>query len=124
MSRHTPGGGFDSTAQAAWFGGQFHDAKPRPRRGRPPKQPAAPTGREPLPEIGNPAWGAPIYGSDLTTGDTIVYLGRHHTIDRFENYKGELSGVLGEGARTAYSGTWDMAIGPDAIIRILPRDGA
>jgi len=74
----------------------------------------------------DPAWGVPIEGRDLRVGDVIVHLGKHYPIDHIEPYKGSLANVLsvkGESARTAWSGTWDMAIGPDRTIRILPREG-
>lgn len=102
---------------------QIHDTAP-PRRGRPPKQRSAGPTIPPLPPVGNRAWGVPIYGKDLRTGDTIVHLHRDHEthrIDRFEPYRGGLP--LGQGARTAYAGTWDLAVGPYSIVRILPRGG-
>ncbi|MEV0616103.1 hypothetical protein AB0I81_22510 [Nonomuraea sp. NPDC050404] len=71
----------------------------------------------------DPAWGVPVKGRDLAVGDTIVHLGKCYKIDRFEPYKGSLDAELGKGARTAYSGTWDMAVGPDRTIRIRPREG-
>lgn len=77
-----------------------------------------------LPGHQDPAWGDPILGRDLVVGDVIVHLGEHHKIDRFEPYHGSLSGLLGEGSRTAFSGDWDIAVGPDTTIRILPRGGA
>jgi hypothetical protein len=76
-----------------------------------------------LPGWQDPAWGEPIAGRDLAVGDVIVFLGKHYPIDQFEPYKGSLDNVLGKGARTAWSGDWDMAIGPDRTIRILPREG-
>ncbi|MFI6814466.1 hypothetical protein ACIBG7_18790 [Nonomuraea sp. NPDC050328] len=109
-----------SQAQRAWYGGQFqHDASTTPRRGRR-KQP---DGLPELPESGRPEWGQPIHGQDLAVGDVLVHLGEHHVIDRFEPYKGSLRGVLGAGARTAWSGNWGITVGPHAIMRILPRAG-
>ncbi|MGP3914374.1 hypothetical protein [Nonomuraea sp. 10N515B] len=124
MSRHTPDGGFDSAAQAAWYGGQFqHAQEPPARRGRPRKQATA-AEVPPLPPIGDPDWGVPIYGKDLAEGDVLVHLHKDfetHRIDRFEPYEGGLP--LDKGARTAYSGTWDIAVGPYQVVRILPRGG-
>lgn len=73
----------------------------------------------------DPAWGEPIKGRDLQVGDTLVYLHADHethVIDRFEPYRGGLN--LGAGARTACSGTWEIAVAPDATVRILPREAA
>ncbi|MCK2219758.1 hypothetical protein MF672_039075 [Actinomadura sp. ATCC 31491] len=121
MSRHTPDG-FDSQTQADWYGGQFKEPK---RRGRPRKPATAAAAAEPLPPVGNPAWGVPIYGKDLRIGDFLVHLHRDfetRRITRFEPYKGGLP--LASGARTACSGRWEIAVGPYQIVRILPRDGA
>ncbi|WP_435192467.1 zinc finger domain-containing protein [Nonomuraea sp. bgisy094] len=128
MSRTTPGG-FTSTAQADWYGGQFtkeqSEASHRQRRERKAKAAAdAARGPAPLPETGDPAWGVPVYGKDLAVGDTIVYLGQHYPVDRFEPYRGSLRGALGAETRTACSGDWEMTIGPNAVIRILPREEA
>lgn len=103
---------------------QILDIQPPARRGRPPK-PRREDKIPPLPPVGNRAWGVPIYGKDLRAGDTVVHLHRDHEthrIDRFEPYRGGLP--LGQGARTAYAGTWDLAVGPYSIVRILPRGGA
>lgn len=129
MSNATPGG-FTTKAQAIWYGGQFteeqSEASHRQRRQRRQKaEEAAEAGPPPLPEVGNPAWGVPIYGKDLAVGDVLVHLHRDHEthlIDRFTPYTGGLP--LDKGARTAWAGTWDLAVGPYAIIRILPRGGA
>lgn len=134
-ARESGGERFKSDAQAAWYGGtmtpdEMADAheKQRARKAAPAPMPPLyvqqyppyPPGRQ------DPAWGEPIAGRDLAVGDVIVFLGKHYPIDRFEDYEGSLDNVLsvkGEPARTAYSGTWDMAIGPDRTIRILPREG-
>ncbi|MFG3439878.1 hypothetical protein ACGF0J_21745 [Nonomuraea sp. NPDC047897] len=127
MSRSTPGR-FASDAQAAWYGGQFTAeqsaaARTQRRRGKNAATPA-PDGPPPLPQGGDPAWGVPVYGRDLVVGDVIVHLGRHYPVDRFESYSGGLAAELGAGARTAYSGDWGMAVGPNRVIRILPREGS
>ncbi|MDX3109708.1 hypothetical protein [Nonomuraea angiospora] len=75
-----------------------------------------------LPGHTDPAWGVPVAGRELAVGDVIIFLGRRYPIDRFEPYVGELASVLGKGARTAWSGSWAMAIGPDRTIRIRPRE--
>ena len=72
----------------------------------------------------DPEWGVRIKGRDLAVGDVLVYLGRTYKIDRFEPYTGSLAQALGKGVRTAYSGTWGITVGPDAIKRILPREAA
>lgn len=109
----------DLFEQAARRGGTTRAARNAPM---PPKyiRPYPPY----LPGHQDAAWGEPIAGSELAVGDVLVFLGAHYPVDRIEPYTGELAGVLGEGARTAYSGTWDMAIGPDRTIRILPREGS
>ncbi|MDH2425731.1 hypothetical protein [Sphaerisporangium sp. TRM90804] len=65
-----------------------------------------------------------IPGRDLVVGDVIDFLGRRYEIDHFMPYLGQLRGVLGEGARVAWSGDWGMTIGPNAAIRIVPRPAA
>lgn len=62
-----------------------------------------------------------VAGRDLKMGDVIVFLGRHHRIDRFTAYTGSLLAELGEGTRVAWSGTWGMTVGPNSPVRILPR---
>lgn len=125
MSRSTPGR-FASDAQAAWYGGQFTEQQSAAARTQRPRRKnsasTAPGGPPPLPQGGDPAWGVPVYGRDLMVGDVIVHLGRHYPVDRFEPYSGGLAAELEAGARTAYSGDWEMAIGPDRIIRIRPRE--
>ncbi|MER7500496.1 hypothetical protein AB0L05_27940 [Nonomuraea pusilla] len=124
MSNSTPGQ-FTSEAQAAWYGGLFrYEEEPKPRPRRPRKQAVA-AELPPLPEIGRPEWGVPIYGKDLQIGDVVVHLHRDfqtHKIDRFEPYKGGLA--LPSDARTAYADTWGISVGPFQVVRILPRDGA
>jgi hypothetical protein len=128
-----PGSRIRTEAQAAWYGGTMtpdemaaahkEQRARRAAKGQPmPRMYVRPYSPHP-PGWEDPAWGVPIKGRDLAVGDVIVFLGRHYPIDRFEPYVGELDNVLGMGARTAYSGTWDMAIGPDRTIRILPREG-
>ncbi|MEV4174034.1 hypothetical protein [Nonomuraea sp. NPDC049709] len=99
-------------------------AEPVARRGRAPK-PRFKAGVPPLPPVGNPAWGVPIYGKDLKVGDTVVHLHvdhETHVIDRFEPYKGGLP--FSKSARTAYAGSWGLPVDQYSIVRILPRDGA
>lgn len=122
MSRHTPHGGFDSAAQAAWFGGQHKE--PAQRRGRP-SQKAAPVQVPPLPPVGRPEWGVPMYGYQLAIGDVLAHLHRDwetYRIDRFAPYQGGLP--LGEGARIAFSGSWGIAVDAWQIVRILPPEGS
>jgi hypothetical protein len=132
MSNATPGR-FASDAQQAWYGGAFtaeeSTAVHRQRRARKPASrnaPMPPMYVRPYPPYPpgweDPAWGAPITGRELAVGDVIVHLGRHYPVDRFTPYEGGLAAELGAGARTAHSGDWEMAIGPDRIIRILPRE--
>lgn len=118
-----------SAAQLAWYGGKFttpqDEAAPKRSRTRKPKTTKdEAAGPAPLPETGNPAWGVPIHGRDLALGDALVHLGRHYTVDRFESYTGSLRAELGADTRTAYSGDWGITVGPNAIIRILPKEGA
>ncbi|MEV1245161.1 hypothetical protein [Nonomuraea sp. NPDC049750] len=130
MSSATPGR-FASDAQQKWYGGGFtaEESAAAHRQRRQPKgaTPIPPPYTRPyppyLPGHQDPAWGVPVAGQELVDGDVIVYLGRLYRIHRFEPYVGSLSGLLGEGARTAFSGDWEMAIGPTATIRILPREG-
>lgn len=74
-----------------------------------------------LPGHVDPAWGVAIKGRDLAVGDTLVYIAEHHKIDRIVPYEGRF---LGPDARTACSGTWEIAVAPDATVRILPREAA
>ncbi|MEV4287414.1 hypothetical protein AB0K40_18060 [Nonomuraea bangladeshensis] len=123
MSRHTPDG-FDSDAQAAWYGGQFKDPAEPKRRGRPRRNP--PANVQPLPPAGRPEWGVPIYGKDVRVGDVWVHLHvdhETHRIDRLVPYKGPMREALGAGARTACSGSWEIAVAPYQVVRILPRGG-
>ena len=130
MSNATPGR-FASTAQQTWYGGAFTAEESAAARSQRRNRKAAPAVSLPyrrpyppyLPGHQDPAWGVPVAGQELVVGDVIVYLGRLYRIHRFEPYIGSLSGVLGEGARTAFSGDWEMAVGPTATIRILPREG-
>ncbi|MGR6922643.1 hypothetical protein ACU635_51030 [[Actinomadura] parvosata] len=72
----------------------------------------------------NPAWGIPVAGRDLKIGDQLVHIHASlgtHTIDRFKPYDGSLP--LGSDARTACSGTWEIAVAATATVRILPREG-
>lgn len=74
----------------------------------------------------DPNWGVAIDGRDLKVGDVWVHLGRTHPITEIKPYVGGLSDVLGmpgEPARTACSGATEIAVGPAATIRILPREG-
>lgn len=73
----------------------------------------------------DPDWGEPIAGRDLQVGDTYVHLHRDfetHVIDRIVPYDGTLQ--LGSDARTACSGTWEIAVAADATVRILPRENS
>lgn len=118
-------------AQKAWNAGQFTAAQMAAAHGQRRQAKGAPAIPPPyirpfppyLPGHTDPAWGEPIAGAELAVGDVLVHFGAHHTIDRFEAYAGSLSGALGDGARTAYSGTWGITVGPHATIRILPREG-
>ncbi|GAA3722740.1 hypothetical protein GCM10022224_104440 [Nonomuraea antimicrobica] len=74
------------------------------------------------PTQASPALGTPIKGKELAEGDVIVHVGRHYPVNHFVAYVGSLRDELGHDTRTAVCGTWEMAIGPQATIHIVPRD--
>lgn len=121
-----------SDAQKAWNGGHFTPEQMAVIHGQRRQRKAAPVVSLPyrrpyppyLPGHQDPAWGVSITGRELVVGDVIVYLGREYPVDRFKPYVGSLSGVLGDGARTAFSAAWEMAVGSTATIRILPREAS